>query len=155
MKYKGAEFYFDDYLPAERKELEQMVKMFMDGIKPAILLEAFRVSEEVKEAIPYKILEEELILLCKDQERLNSFEVEHTALMDGVRRYDQKKMGEFLGFPPVACEDFVSDCPDKVLVNWHGISFVCGLKNVDLVLSWMGDKYLVPQENKSGIVIIP
>lgn len=77
-----------------------------------------------------------------------------------TKDYKFEKLGEYLGYPPIATKWFENTTRQtkgdfrgigKVKIYYHGLTFVCRKKDVEECLTWL-DKYRkVPEHLQTGI----
>lgn len=150
--------------------------MFLEGVKPAILIrekQSDRISGEVKTSkIFSELVEKEYpyilfphrnsALFFQDEVGLGWFEVNglvceySTRLEKWIQDYKHDVLGYALGYPPRAVESWwelsVTKVP-RILVNYYGIQFVTKEENWRYDVEWLKEYRPVPEYiEKNGII---
>ncbi len=125
------------------------------GVKPAILT-----SQKAYNIILNKFGRSYFIMKMRSTNMVLLFK--NVQLRDKCEQngyLDWFSLGLVLGYPPLACSDFVEmarseqSASRKRKIDYHGISFVCKEESIDECIQWLEIHRPVPENVQTGIRI--
>jgi hypothetical protein len=175
-RFSPAADYIFKIAEKEKVRLSEEDKLFIAGIKPAIL-PTIGFCSKTKEASPantkffkrfYSYIyfpHRGSTLFFQSRENMNLFLLFGTYYYEGewsnyekVLDFKQYDLGIALGYPPAAVEWFTKSDMDeegnyvpRAFVNYHGMRFACATDMVVECIHWLEDNRPVPDELKSSI----
>lgn len=162
----------------EKVKLSEEDKLFIAGIKPAIIPNIGFCSK-TKTTSPANVKffkrfysyiyfpHRDTTLFFQSREQMNLFMLFGTYYYEGERSnyekvldFKQYNLGIALGYPPAAVEWFTTSDTDaegnyvpRAFVNYHGMRFACATDMVAECIDWLDENRPVPDELQSSITV--
>lgn len=151
-------------------DLTQEMKLFVYGVKPALLVRRVRMTEKSVNflishypsiGIPqisnsFLIFHNGKVMLdFMNDGGLYTYTDKHKEFGDELAiGFNNELIGAYLGYDPKACKwlygEGLGKCDGlRVRVNYHGLSFVCDAKNIENTISWLKENRKIPNEIKT------
>lgn len=146
--------------------LEEEKELFKEGIKDVLMVGNDESLVGLGTYIRLSLPEYGYTLVFKDVDKYNyamglMLKEKYRLKSNSVYESTSKVLGDILGYPPLATEAwgkyFMFDSANertKAKVNYYGIEFYCLPEDVEDCVSWMEEKYKLPEELKENKEII-